>query len=36
MYIKSVTDIRASPDVVWEVLADPSQWPRWTTSLVSV
>lgn len=33
MHVKTVTDIQAPPEVVWELLADPAQWSRWTPSI---
>lgn len=35
MYVRNVRHIQAPPDVVWEVLSDPTQWPRWTSSVTS-
>lgn len=33
MHVKAGIDIKAPPEVVWKLLADPTQWSRWTPSI---
>ncbi|HLS46737.1 MAG TPA: SRPBCC family protein [Ornithinicoccus sp.] len=36
MRIMNRIEVSAPAEVLWEVLADPTQWPRWTSSITSL
>jgi uncharacterized protein YndB with AHSA1/START domain len=34
--LESAIDIRASRELVWEILVDVERWPEWTPTFLSV